>query len=267
VVTGITVASYCLGSLIGCLISFAIGDILGRRRMIWLAMGLIIIGATLQTSAFSLAHLITGRIITGFGTGIDSSTVPMYQSELSKKEWRGRLVSWEILFIGIGITLAYWIVSMHHSRPERTADNIQDYGFSYVESDVAWRTPIGIQLTFAIIVTIIVFGLPESPRWLAKRGRFDEAQEVVCAVYDLQPDDPYVIEEMENIRQVLALEESEHATKWTSLFKSDHLKTRRRVIMAWFVLFFNQLSGINLVVYYLPTVSLYYNFVKDVKSD
>jgi hypothetical protein len=74
-------------------------------------------------------------------------------------------------------------------------------------------------------------------------------------VYDLQPDDPYVVEEMENIRQVLALEQNEQATNWTSLFKTDHLKTRRRVIMAWFVLFFNQLSGINLVVYYLPTVS------------
>ena len=89
-----------LGALIGCVINFFIGDILGRRKMIWVAMGLIIVGATLQTSAYSLAHLITGRIITGFGTGIDSSTVPMYQSELCKKEWRGRIVSWEIWFIG-----------------------------------------------------------------------------------------------------------------------------------------------------------------------
>jgi MFS family permease len=68
-------------------------------------MGLIIVGASLQTSAHTLAHLIVGRIITGLGTGIDSSTVPMYQSELSKREWRGRLVSWEILFIGIGIVI------------------------------------------------------------------------------------------------------------------------------------------------------------------
>lgn len=83
------------------MINFAIGDILGRRRMIWLAMGLIIVGAVLQTTAYQLAHLIVGRVVTGFGTGIDSSTVPMYQSELSKKEYRGRLVSWEIWFIGM----------------------------------------------------------------------------------------------------------------------------------------------------------------------
>jgi hypothetical protein len=72
----------------------------------------------------------------------------MYQSELSKKEYRGRLVSWEIWFIGVGIVSAYWI----------------DFGFSYVDSAAAWRTPIGIQLIFAIIVTIVVFLCPESPR-------------------------------------------------------------------------------------------------------
>lgn len=112
--TGITVSSYCLGALFGCILNFFIGDILGRRRMIWLAMGLIIVGATLQTSAFTLVHLIIGRVITGLGTGIDSSTVPMYQSELSKKENRGRIVSWEIWFIGLGISLAYWIVSLSY---------------------------------------------------------------------------------------------------------------------------------------------------------
>ena len=99
-IVGITVSSYCLGALGGCILNFFIGDIFGRRRMIWMSMSLIIVGSTLQTSAFTLAHLIVGRVITGFGTGIDSSTVPMYQSELSRKEYRGRLVSWEIWFIG-----------------------------------------------------------------------------------------------------------------------------------------------------------------------
>ncbi|PIB00072.1 Sugar transporter STL1 [Cercospora beticola] len=238
VVTGITVGSYCLGSLIGCGINFFIGDYFGRRRMIWLAMILIIIGATLQTSAVNLAHLIVGRIITGFGTGIDSSTVPMYQSELSKKEYRGRLVSWEIWFIGVGIVLSYWI----------------DYGFSYVQSHAAWRTPIGIQLIFAIIVVFVVWGLPESPRWLAKRGREDEAAEVICAVWDLKPDDPYVIEEMAVIRAAVALERREGGQSYMSVFKPDALQTPRRVALAWFGLFMNQMGGINLVVYYMPTV-------------
>ncbi|SMY21888.1 unnamed protein product [Zymoseptoria tritici ST99CH_1A5] len=240
VTTGITVASYCLGCLVGCALSFAIGDMLGRRKMIWLAMALIVVGATLQASAYSLAHLIVGRVITGFGTGIDSSTIPMYQSELSKKENRGRLVSWEIFFIGIGIATAYWI----------------DYGFSFVDSEASWRTPVAIQLIFAIVVIFVVWGLPESPRWLAKRGRDAEAEEVLCAVFDTQPNDPFIVEEMRAIRAAVALEKTEGKKGYGSIFQKDILKTRRRVALAWFALFMNQLSGINLVVYYMPTVLL-----------
>lgn len=69
-------------------------------------MGFFIVDATLQTSAFRTSQLIIGQIITGLGTGTDSSTVPMYQPELCAKEKRGRLVSTEVLFIDIGIVLA-----------------------------------------------------------------------------------------------------------------------------------------------------------------
>lgn len=105
------------------------------------------------------------------------------------------------------------------------------------------RTPIAIQLIFAIIVIIVVFGLPESPRWLAKRGDYDAAREVLCAVYDLQPDDEYVRSEMEVIQMAINVEESEGKTSWTNVFKDDVVKTRRRVGLAWFGLFMNQLSG------------------------
>jgi MFS family permease len=115
-----------------------------------------------------------------------------------------------------------------------------------VEGPASWRAPIAIQLIFAIAVVFIVWGLPESPRWLAKRGRMDEALEVICAINDLPEDDPYVVSEMESIRQVLALEKHEGAQSWTSVFKKDVLQTRKRVGLAWFGLFMNQLSGINL---------------------
>lgn len=235
-ITGITVSSYCLGALFGCITNFFIGDILGRRRMIWLAMGLIIVGATLQTSAYSLVHLIIGRVITGLGTGIDSSTVPMYQSELSKKHNRGQVVAWEIWFIGIGICLAYWI----------------DYGFSHLTGSIAWRVPIGLQLVFAVCVTFLVWGLPESPRWLAKKGRLNEAVEVLCAVHDLQPDDEFIVGEIEAIQAALQIESGVKSNR--ALFKKDILQTRKRVFLAYMGLFMNQWSGINLVVYYMPTV-------------
>jgi MFS family permease len=125
-----------------------------------------------------------------------------------------------------------------------------DFGFSFIEGPASWRTPIAIQLIFAVAVVFIVWGLPESPRWLAKRGRMEEALEVICAVNDLPEDDPYVVSEMESIRQVLALEQNEQAKSWTSVFKKDILQTRKRVGLAWFGLFMNQLSGINLGTYW-----------------
>lgn len=120
-----------------------------------------------------------------------------------------------------------------------------DYGFSYVHSGAAWRTPIAIQLVFAVTVVFIVFGLPESPRWLAKKGREKEAIEALCAVFDLQEDDPYVQGEMEAIRAAIAIETGQGAGKISSLFKNDILQTRRRVILAWFGLFMNQWSGVS----------------------
>lgn len=72
----------------------------------WIASGAVIIGAALQASAFTIAHLVVGRIICGMGTGLNSSTVPMYQSELCPGRLRGRLVSAQLLLVGFGITIA-----------------------------------------------------------------------------------------------------------------------------------------------------------------
>lgn len=76
--TGLIVSSYNLGCLVGCFTNFAIGEKLGRRRTIWFAMGWILAGTALQASAFTVPHLIIGRIVTGVGTGLKTSTVPMF---------------------------------------------------------------------------------------------------------------------------------------------------------------------------------------------
>ncbi|KAH2124178.1 hypothetical protein KXV35_008840, partial [Aspergillus fumigatus] len=113
--------------------TYVVGERLGRRRTIWLAMTFVLMGATLQTSAFSVPHLVIGRLVTGFGTGIKTSTVPMYQSELCDRRSRGRLVSAEVLFVGVGIVIAYWF----------------DFGMSFVGGPIAWRLPIAAQMIFA----------------------------------------------------------------------------------------------------------------------
>lgn len=78
------------------------------------------------------------RFLTGIGTGIETSTVPMYQSELCEANKRGRLVASEPLFVGVGIVIAYWF----------------DYGMSFVPGSIAWRLPIGCQMIFAVVRTL-----------------------------------------------------------------------------------------------------------------
>lgn len=199
----------------------------------------VLVGAALQTSAFTIAHLIVGRVITGLGTGIKTSTVLMYQSEMRHPRVRGRLVSTEVLFVGVGIVIAYWF----------------DFGLSYVGGPLAWRLPIAVQMIFVIVVVVIVAGLPESPRWLYARGREGQAREVLCIVYDREASDQEIASEYEAIRTAIEREVYQNKNKSLVhlLFTDDTVKTGRRVILAWRIQFMNQVSGINLIVYYAPS--------------
>lgn len=235
---GIIVSIYNLGCFSGCILAFFICEKLGRRRSMWLAMSFIVVGAILQTTAFSVPHMMVARYITGIGTGIETSTVPTYQSELCEAEKRGRLVSSEPLFVGVGIEIAYWF----------------DYGMNFKGGAIAWRLPIAFQIVFALVVVLLVFGLPESPRYLYAHGRSEEALQVLCDVYDCAPDDPKILQEQGEILQALQLEQEHGEYKWSQLFKKDEVQTGRRVLLAYGAMFMQQVSGINLVVYYVTTV-------------
>ncbi|KAI8316674.1 Sugar transporter STL1 [Colletotrichum sp. SAR11_59] len=233
--TGIIVSCYNLGCLAGCVLNFIFGETLGRRKTIWTAMALVIIGATLQASAFTVPHLVIGRLVTGLGTGMKTSTVPMYQSELCDRKYRGRLVSAETLFVGVGIVFAYWYWTLTPLASVMNADKNQ--------------------IIFALVVIVLVFALPESPRWLFKHGREQEAVQVLCDVFDKDPTDDYIRAEVYSIHHAIELEASEKTqSSFMSIFKNDRVKTGQRVLLAWGAQFMNQLGGINLVVYYIPSV-------------
>jgi len=106
---GISVASYNLGCFFGSILTIFIGNPLGRRRTIFCGCVTMATGALLQATAFSLPHLIVGRIVTGIGNGMNTSTVPTWQSESSKAHDRGKMVMIEGMLITAGITLSYWI--------------------------------------------------------------------------------------------------------------------------------------------------------------
>ncbi|KAL1991055.1 hypothetical protein VTN49DRAFT_5559 [Thermomyces lanuginosus] len=236
---GIIVSIYNLGCFSGCILNFIFGEYFGRRGCMWIAMVWIIVGAILQTTAFSVPHIMVARYITGIGTGIETSTVPMYQSELCEAHKRGRLVCSEALFVGVGIVIAYFF----------------DYGMNFSDQRaLAWRLPIACQMIFCFVVIILVFGLPESPRYLYNKGRNEEALKVLCDVYDREPDHPKIVKEQNDILEAIRLETQEGGYKWRNLFHRDEVQTGKRVLLAYGMQFMNQVGGINLVVYFVPTV-------------
>ncbi|KAJ5749189.1 uncharacterized protein N7511_010885 [Penicillium nucicola] len=194
----------------------------------WFAMIWIIVGAILQTTSFSRAQLLVARFVTGIGTGIETTVVPVYQSELCEAKKRGKYVCSEPLFVGVGIVIAYWF----------------DYGMSYVDGDINWRLPIACQMIFAIMVILLVFGP-------------DEALQVLCDIYDMGPEDGKVISESEGIIQAIHLETLHGEYKWSQILKRDEVQTGRRVLLAYGIQFMNQMGGINLVVYYVTSVLEY----------
>ncbi|KAI5196697.1 putative Myo-inositol transporter 1 [Aureobasidium subglaciale] len=245
---GFIVSSYNLGCLAGCLLNFFVGSNIGRRPTLWLAMLLISLGAVLQAAAFgvsvpspnftkAICLLSSMTDEAHLGVGIDTSTVPMYQAELCKSHVRGRLVTTEVLFTALGIAVAYFFA----------------FGMNFVGGAVAWRLPIAAQILPAIVISIVLFGLPETPRWLIERGRIDEATKVMCQVYGTGPEDEYIVTEKAAIIEALEFE-SANPFSWKHVLKKDRVQTGWRVWLAILALSFNQWSGINVIVFYIGTV-------------
>ncbi|KAL4755475.1 hypothetical protein BDW72DRAFT_189230 [Aspergillus terricola var. indicus] len=235
---GIIVSIYNLGCFTGCVVNFLVADKLGRRRAMWFAMLWVIVGATLQASASSVPHMMVGRFVTGIGTGIETSTVPMWQAELCEASKRGKLVCSEPLLVGVGIVISYFF----------------DYGMSFVGGQIAWRLPIACQMLFAIVVIILIFGVPESPRYCYQKGRNEQALRILSDVYGKPMDDPKIQAEQTEILEALAVETKNGEYKWRNILKPDGVSTGRRVLLGYGMQFMNQVGGINLIVYFIPTV-------------
>ncbi|KAF2096772.1 general substrate transporter [Rhizodiscina lignyota] len=235
-VQGITVGGYTLGCFFGAVATIWLGNYLGRKRTIFIGSSIMVIGAVLQASSFGLGQLIPARLITGFGNGMNTSTVPMWQSETSKSHRRGQMVMIEGAIIVFGVMISYWI----------------DLGLSFAEpSTVAWRFPIAFQIVLALIILIFIPGLPESPRWLIFKGREDEALDVLCALSDLPPDDERVVNEFEAIKDT-TLEVA--SGTFSDCFKMNRNRNFHRTALGYVNQMFQQISGINIITYYAATI-------------
>ena len=139
-----------------------------------------VIGVVIQVTAFTgyvpLAQFCVGRVVTGVGNGINTSTIPTYQAECSRSTNRGLLICIEGSTVAIGTLISYWI----------------DFGASYGSPDLTWRFPIAFQIVFGLIIIAGMFVLPESPRWLFIRERYDEGEYVIAALTAKEPSHPDV---------------------------------------------------------------------------
>ena len=141
---------------------------------------------------------------------------------------------------------------------------------SFVGGQIAWRLPIACQMVFSLVrmsslgssclltvpqvVIVLVFGLPESPRYCYRFGRHDEGLQILCDVYDRTPDNPKIIAEQDEILEAISFETEHGKYRWRNILKRDEVQTGRRVLLAYGMQFMNQVGGINLVVYFVPTV-------------
>lgn len=235
-------AVYEVGCLFGAMFALFTGDRLGRRRMIMAGATVMILGVVIQVTAFAghipLAQFIVGRVITGVGNGMNTSTIPTYQAECSKTSNRGLLICIEGGIIAIGTAIAYWI----------------DFGASYGPADLTWRFPIAFQIIFGIIIVVGMFYLPESPRYLISRGKVHEGEYVLAALAGKEIDDHET-----QLHKQLVLESVEAAgaaegAGYSDLLTGGRTQHFRRMLLGSSSQIAQQLSGCNAVIYYLPVL-------------
>ncbi|ODN88840.1 sugar transporter [Cryptococcus wingfieldii CBS 7118] len=233
------VAIYEIGCMVGALSNIWVGDRLGRRHTIALGGFIMLIGSILQTAAVNYAMMLVARVITGLGNGLLTSTVPAYQSECSKAHRRGQLVLAEGSLVTFGIMISYWV----------------DLGFFYTTGSISWRFPIALQLVFIIVMIVCMycFRLPESPRWLAAKGKYPEALAVLAALDNTSVDDPAVITIFHGITDAIAAEQvGEFSFK--EIFSGGKTQNFRRTMLGVVAQCYQQICGINLITYYLTSV-------------
>jgi sugar porter (SP) family MFS transporter len=238
-VIGQITATYDLGCFFGAIICMAGGDRIGRRLSIASGCLLLTLGAVVQTASFSVAQMVVGRFVAGLGNGINTTAIPVWQSEMSKPRHRGPLAVLHLALNQLGNVTAQWL----------------NFGLGYIgHQSVSWRFPIAFQIFYAVVTIVLLPWLPDSPRWLIQKGRFEEAKAVAARLHDKDINDPELVALHEASIQHIQHEVEVSKVSWRSLSQSDSLRTRRRVILGMGAQFMQQWGGINAINYYLPVV-------------
>ncbi|HEX4286171.1 MAG TPA: sugar porter family MFS transporter [Terracidiphilus sp.] len=225
---GLTVAIGLAGTVIGALAAGQVGQRLGSRETLRITAILYVVSAVGCGLAWDWNSFLVFRFIGGLGIGASSVLGPVYIAELAPAKWRGRLVASFQFNVVFGILLAYvsnYVIRLMHLGATE------------------WRWQVGIAGAPAIGFLILLFGIPRSPRWSASRNRIDEALAVLKMMGEQDPE-----AELADIRAALA---QEHASAHEPVFR---WKYRYPLFLAITIGAFNQLAGINAILYYINNI-------------
>lgn len=232
---GFTVASALIGTVVGAMVAGQPAEKYGRRRVLQ-AIGLLYLVTSLVTALTPSWFLfVVFRFLGGVGVGASSVVGPMYISEISPAQRRGRLVALFQFNVVTGILLAF----------------LSNYLLFGVSED-SWRWMLGVQAFPALLYFVMVFFVPESPRWLMKQNRRSEADAVLASIGE-----PDVVLASRRIYDSLQSEVGQAKEK---LFNGQYNKP---IMYAVLLAMFNQLSGINAIMYYAPRIFEMTGLAKD----
>ncbi|KAH8806165.1 putative sugar transporter [Xylogone sp. PMI_703] len=234
-ILGIVTACYDLGAVVGALSCILYSDKIGRLRTIFCGLVLSIVALVIEVSAFKLGQFIVGRLLVGASIGVISASIPVWQTECSTTNHRGMFVIIEGIFISAGIMLPSWI----------------SFGFFAAWTTSAqWRVTLVFPGIFALFAMPFLPLMPESPRWLARKGRMDEARMVVAAMMDQPLDSHAVNSEINRIQ--LQLEMSGGSFKL--FFTGSKERYLHRAIIATLAQSMTQWNGCSALIFYTNIV-------------
>jgi sugar porter (SP) family MFS transporter len=226
---GIVIAAALYGTVLGSLLGGIPTDRIGRRATLILIGVLYLIGSVWSALATDVFSFIVARLIGGVGIGISTVASPLYISEIAPPRYRGRLAGMFQLNIVVGVLLAYVSNALLAGLGEQ-----------------AWRWMLGVAAIPSALYTALCLGLPESPRWLLTRGRGIEAGERALRLIRPGAQEAEIAAEVQAIRAASA-GAAAASTFWT-------WRLRTPILLAFLIAFFNQLSGINAILYFAPRI-------------
>ncbi|KAF3929306.1 hypothetical protein AA313_de0208396 [Arthrobotrys entomopaga] len=236
-----------ISALISSLCSGPVSEY-GRKKAILAAAVVFILGAVWQSAAGSVQSLVVGRFIVGLGVGAGSAVVPMYITELSPAHLRSRLNTLNTVFITLGQIVAYLI------------------GYWYSHTPFGWRPMFLLGGLPAAIQIVLLFFLPESPRWLVQRGYTEQATSILARIYGIKQEQSNASERRMLSQLIRSIERgvrSEHelastSAKWKSLIGKRG--NRKALLISGGLQGFQQLCGFNALMYFSSLIYAMLNF-------